>query len=842
MADINQDSIVDISDYHLLVTNFLQSPIKNARADINSDGIVDISDYHVLVSNFLLSATGCTTSTGSGPTVQNMAVLVPPSSKYAKTEWVFDLNKTYPNPYYFYDATDTASANLPNMTWFGTDGVSVDMQLTSPTGKRVVVPAFWMEDYTRVRSNGIEYLGKKDNGRWHVRFTPEESGTYTYLINAVDKTGTTSTSPQTFVVSTNAVSNGFVRQSTKDPRFLAYQDGTPFIPIGSGQEWWADGQLKSYSYEDEFNTFGQNKINMLRIWDQSDFALGVEGAQPVWVKESTAYGVAIGTQIGPNNQNVHAGLRSANPSVGNGWYQRLAITEPTKSHKLTAWVKTDAVSGGNVQVLVTKGTSFTASQNTIVGQLTPVTGTTGWTQYSATFVPNSQVVSLFLLRTAGSGQAYIDDIAFGPSDSSGNIAYNIVSDPDMERHFAKGAANNDPDSNHALPRPIGNFFNPWASYEMDKIIEAAQANNVKIQDCSCSGAWFTWPQDSGYNFNQKWVMKSWQRNFRYRVARWGYSPSILAWELWNEMGHVNPSGTPDTWNFLLAYGAYQKATDPYGHLRTNSQNSQAYSPAMWSSSSMDLANYHDYMDFRNDLYANISPDEVLFINNFAWCLRDITRANSSPYCQRVGLGDGSTWTGPAKPWIWGEIGVLNPGEMQGGEAGKRLLHNIVWAGLFSPVGTTPLDWHQSVEDNLSRTEKYASRKAAATFFSTVDYDGGLFTYLNSPTDTPPTYTGETIGTTNAKVRISAMKRADKKAAYLWIQNRDYIWSKASTTPTPVSSTITISNMLNSNYTVSIWNTSTGVVMSSLQVTPSNGTVTFPITNLSTDIAIKVETL
>ena len=51
-ADINQDSIVDISDYAILVFDFLKTNPNNPRADINSDGIVDISDYSLFTSSF----------------------------------------------------------------------------------------------------------------------------------------------------------------------------------------------------------------------------------------------------------------------------------------------------------------------------------------------------------------------------------------------------------------------------------------------------------------------------------------------------------------------------------------------------------------------------------------------------------------------------------------------------------------------------------------------------------------------------------------------------------------------------------------------------------------------
>lgn len=50
--DINEDGIVDLRDYSLLVLNFFSSTPDPIRADINSDGIVDLRDYSRLVLRF----------------------------------------------------------------------------------------------------------------------------------------------------------------------------------------------------------------------------------------------------------------------------------------------------------------------------------------------------------------------------------------------------------------------------------------------------------------------------------------------------------------------------------------------------------------------------------------------------------------------------------------------------------------------------------------------------------------------------------------------------------------------------------------------------------------------
>jgi len=51
-ADLNQDKIVDLSDYSILAKNFLKTDFL-PLADINQDGLVDLADYSVMSGQFL---------------------------------------------------------------------------------------------------------------------------------------------------------------------------------------------------------------------------------------------------------------------------------------------------------------------------------------------------------------------------------------------------------------------------------------------------------------------------------------------------------------------------------------------------------------------------------------------------------------------------------------------------------------------------------------------------------------------------------------------------------------------------------------------------------------------
>ncbi|MBI5302373.1 MAG: DUF5060 domain-containing protein [Chloroflexi bacterium] len=635
------------------------------------------------------------------PSVTSLSTNGAQIGRYQKFEATFQISKTFPTtsflPYYYYDATDTPASDPGRTSPYGVDGISIDAHFTAPSGAALVAPAFYYQDYIR-GGTSTETMTPTTNYMWKVRFAPEELGTYTYYLTVQDKEGTTRY-PASGTLAFTAIasaSKGFVRVAPTDSRFMAFSNGQSFIPLAGARQWWQCCGKRTFDYENLFDDYGRNGINLTRVWDQDDgWALTVEGHFDTY--------------------------------------------------------------------------------------------------------------------------AYPDD--FNPVDRGVNIG--------------------------AMPK--GTQMNQRGNYEEDKIIEAAERNGVYIELCSHSDPYWIWDASvhnepwnpSPTTFDDPQHLNYWKRNFRYRVARWGYSTAVLAWEVWNEHGHI-PPGT-NVYNFYQTYGQYQKATDPYRHLRTTSQGSQAYSPAFWSSSAMDIANYHDYM-MSSRYPAALVNDEANFVQKFAWCL-----GTNGTYCSGLGLGDGTTWSGANKPWIWGEIDVgttvwneVHPNAAKG-EGRLRMLHNTTWAGLFTPIGTSPIDWYWDQEDQATITARYADRKITRNFFANVDYAGARFVYLMTSADAPTGYSGETVTASNAKARVYAMRRNDKTAAYLWVHHRDYTWANFASTPAAISSNVTIGNLLNGvTYTVSIWNTHTGALISSTPMTPAGGAITFAVNNLTNDVAVKVE--
>ncbi len=160
-----------------------------------------------------------------------------------------DLDATYDNP-------------------FDPDQVAVDAEIVTPSGKRLIVPGFFTQDFERVKEGEgrTERLRKVGEPYFAVRFTPVEVGTYRYRIVAIGhdeagKKGQVTSSWLPLRVLPNPQHKGFVRRG----KFwhLQFDDGSPFVPVGLNVCW--SGNNLSL-YERWFSAMRQNGANFARIW------------------------------------------------------------------------------------------------------------------------------------------------------------------------------------------------------------------------------------------------------------------------------------------------------------------------------------------------------------------------------------------------------------------------------------------------------------------------------------------------------------------------------------------------------------------------------------------------
>jgi len=119
-------------------------------------------------------------------------------------------------------------------TWinpFAPEQVTLDAHITDPTGKTVVVPGFFMQDYTPMDGNTAE-LERQGSPRWLVRYSPTSPGPHQATLILKSQGRTLTSQPISFTALPPRDPRGFLRVSRENSRYLQFDDGTPFFALG----------------------------------------------------------------------------------------------------------------------------------------------------------------------------------------------------------------------------------------------------------------------------------------------------------------------------------------------------------------------------------------------------------------------------------------------------------------------------------------------------------------------------------------------------------------------------------------------------------------------------------
>jgi len=186
-----------------------------------------------------------------GPAIKDIAPslenytngLVP---QYGTFELTFDIDGSFQNPY-------------------NPAEIKVDAYFTSPGGDVCVQPGFFYQDYELNQDGDTETLTPVGDPVWKVRFSPVETGTYQYYMQAAEGTAGTKTPQSTFEVASSD-DPGFIRISPKNSRYFEFQNGDPFLGIGLNVAWWQQSDTGISTYEYYFDRMGEHKANLARVW------------------------------------------------------------------------------------------------------------------------------------------------------------------------------------------------------------------------------------------------------------------------------------------------------------------------------------------------------------------------------------------------------------------------------------------------------------------------------------------------------------------------------------------------------------------------------------------------
>jgi hypothetical protein len=154
-----------------------------------------------------------------------------------------------------------------------------------------------------------------------------------------------------------------------------------------------------------------------------------------------------------------------------------------------------------------------------------------------------------------------------------------------------------------------------------------------------------------------------KRKYHYIIARWGYSPAIMAWELFNEVQFTDAAGDGNAalgqWGLVQAWhnemSQYIRTNDPYHHLITTSS---ALDEPLW-----DKTDYYQHHEYPTDLITGLrDAQDITALQPVAPDYAGECGINTTPHVgisPPIWAGIMSGQSGAAMPWYWDTIDPNN---------------------------------------------------------------------------------------------------------------------------------------------------------------------------------------
>ncbi len=170
-----------------------------------------------------------------------------------------------------------ATVSTGDLNPFDPDQVDIRGVFEGPQGKSSEVPAFVYQGYQRTLEGGSEVLAPVGDPEWRVRFTPVTPGAWRWKMTA--NVGGSSCETAWYALDVDEAApghGGFVRVSGSDLRYLALDDGTPYLAVGENMAWY-DGR-GTFAYDDWMEKLAGVGGNYIRVW-MASWGFGLEALE-----------------------------------------------------------------------------------------------------------------------------------------------------------------------------------------------------------------------------------------------------------------------------------------------------------------------------------------------------------------------------------------------------------------------------------------------------------------------------------------------------------------------------------------------------------------------------------
>jgi hypothetical protein len=283
-----------------------------------------------------------------------------------------------------------------------------------------------------------------------------------------------------------------------------------------------------------------------------------------------------------------------------------------------------------------------------------------------------------------------------------------------------------------------------------------------------------------------------KKRLRYVVARWGYSPNVLAWEMWNEVDLTEGFDPTTVANWHRKFGQWIKSIDPWKHPVTTHFYGDDQAAAVYSLPEIDFT--------PGDLYhANV----VSAMRNIWFLKKD--------------YGKGT---------LISEFGVgKDPDSLEAN------FHGGLWSSTVLPMAGTAMFWWWNYVD---AKDLYYHYKAVAAFNKGEDRREKKWQLSGARVKK---------GDGNFP-ELHVLGRQNPTEAHLWIYDAEIYNSndgaRYRSAPTFTGGALVVAGLQPGKYRVEFWDTYKAKVVQSSDVTVEGGSLQVPIPTFKTDIAAKVK--
>ncbi|HEY3323475.1 MAG TPA: DUF5060 domain-containing protein [Planctomycetota bacterium] len=720
--------------------------------------------------------------------------------------------------------------------------VDVSLEIKTPSGKTLKLPAFWMQPYERREANGREWMYPSVVAGFRARFAPAEVGTYSCKAIRKDKSGVapasvpagkesvptagkdvgaTCSSKEVSFEAVNSARKGYLRVSTVDPRFFEFTDGTPFFVIGQNLAFIGYGQyMKLRKAQEAFGKLSANGANFLRIWACcEDWAMAIEARKSAWGR---SWG-GKQTFVDVVEPGVPAGAKAARigaPLGGNLALQPACdvALKPGTQYEISMLVKTEEEAAFEL-----------AYGGKVLGE--EVKSKDAWAPVKRTITtgPNEMWLGRVELRSKR-GPALVrkismKEVAAAPSPltplpparrpappgegnrSGGRDARDTAGAEagatTAGREVGATTAGTEAGATELLweaeiGRPVRGYFNQPDCAMLDALLESAEKNNLYIELTFFTRDLYmnTLSNEKSPEYTQ--AIEDGKRLLRYVVARWGYSPSVAMWEYFNEQDPGKPTNRA-----YKEWGEYFEQIDIYHHMRSTSAWGPA--PKDWAHEKLDSADLHWYL---RPAWGELSKDSAAAAIDRAKFLRE-KAPNKPALLSEFGLADDK----------WGLSPYMNQ------DKAHLHFHDALWASAHSGLSGTAMFWWW---EQIDKNDGYGQYKALSAYLSDVPFAAAHL---------------QPAVAKSSPENVRAFALQGKDCAYVWLNDSRFTWWKVlmdKAEPSEVKdASVTLTGLEAGAYKVQWWDTLSGKIVKEETGNADAGGLKVSAPVFTRDIAVKV---